>query len=97
MRYELTQVGTLIVTFVVPVLIGASCKEFIKAVAVTASVIFLGNLLYGSLFSGWNGFGSLERNMLEAAATVPLSVLLAAAGFGLRRLWTQLTTGHRPV
>ena len=64
---------------------------------IAASAAFLGNLLYANLFGGWDGFGGLERNMLEAAASVPLSVPLAAAGFGLRRLWTQLMTGHRPV
>lgn len=97
MRYDSVQVWTLIATFVVPVLIGASCKEFMKAVAVTASAVFLGNLLYASLFSGWNGFGGLERNMLDAAASVPLSVPLAAAGFGLRRLWGHVTAGRRPA
>jgi hypothetical protein len=97
MRFDSIQVWTLIAPFVVPVLIGASCKEFVKAVAIAASAAFLGNLLYANLFGGWDGFGGLERNMLEAAGSVPLSVPLAAAGFGLRRLWTQLMTGHRPV
>ena len=94
MRYDSVQILMLAVTFVVPVLIGASCQEFMKAVAVTASAVFLGNLLYGTLFGGWNGFGGLERSMLEAASTVPLSVPLGAAGFGLRRLWLQLSRGH---
>jgi hypothetical protein len=88
------QVWTLVATFVVPVLIGASCRGFMKAVVVTASAVFLGNLLYASLFGGWDGFGNLERNMLAAAATVPVSVPLGAAGFGLRRLWAHLSRGH---
>ena len=66
MRYDSVQIWMLTVTFVVPVLIGASCQEFMKAVAVTASAVFLGNLLYGTLFGGWDGFGGLERSMLEA-------------------------------
>ena len=94
MRYDALQIWMLAATFVVPVLIGASCEEFMKAVAVTASAVFLGNLLYGSLFGGWDGFGSLETRMLASASTVPLSVPLGAAGFGLRRLWLQLSRGH---
>ena len=93
MRYDAVQIGMWAATFVVPVLIGASCDGFMKAVGVTASAVFLGNLLYGSLFGGWDGFGSLESRMLEAASTVPLSVPLGAAGFGLRRLWLRVSRG----
>jgi len=93
MRYDTVQFLMLAATFVVPVLIGASCEEFMKAVAITASAVFLGNLLYGSLFEGWNGFGSLEARMLASASSVPLSVPLGAAGFGLRRLWLHISRG----
>jgi hypothetical protein len=91
MRYDAVQLWMLAATFVVPVLIGASCQEFMKAVAITASAVFLGNLLYGSLFEGWNGFGNLESWLLASASTVPLSVPLGAAGYGLRRLWLHVS------
>ena len=94
MRYDAMQIWMLLGTFVIPVLIGASCEEFTKAVAVTASAVFLGNLLYSALFSGWDGFGSLEARILASASTVPLSVPLGAAGFGLRRMWLQLSRGN---
>ena len=93
MRFDAVQFWMLTATFVLPVLIGASCEEFTKAVAITASVVFLGNLLYASLFGGWDGFGNLESRMLASASTVPLSVPLGAAGFALRRLWIQLSRG----
>jgi hypothetical protein len=69
MRYDAMQIWMLLGTFVIPVLIGASCEEFTKAVAVTASAVFLGNLLYSALFSGWDGFGSLEARILASAST----------------------------
>lgn len=84
----------LVATFVAPVLVGASCGQFMKAVAVTASAVFLGNLLYRVLFVGWNGLGSLESQLLASAAAVPLSVLLGAAGFAVRRLWAYLARRH---
>ena len=93
MRYDAVQIWMLAATFGVPVLIGASCNEFMKAVAITASAVFLGNLLYATLFGGWDGFGTLESRMLASASTVPLSVPLGAAGFGLRRLWLLLSRG----
>ena len=95
MQYDAFQLLMLTTTFVVPVLIGASCGDFMKAVAITASAVFLGNLLYGTLFGGWGGFGSLESSMLASASTVPLSVPLGAAGFGLRRLWLHIGHSHR--
>jgi hypothetical protein len=64
-----------------------------KAVALAASSVFLGNLLFDALFGGWDGFGSLEGRMLASASTVPLSVPLGAAGFGLRRLWLHINRG----
>jgi hypothetical protein len=93
MRYDTLQFWTLIATFVVPVLIGASCEAFMKAVGLTASAVFLGNLLYASLFEGWNGFGSLESRLLASVSSIPLAVLLGAAGFGLRRLWLYISCG----
>ena len=94
MRYDAVQIWMLTATFVVPVLIGASCEEFMKAVAITAGAVFLGNLLFDSLFAGWDGFGSFEGRLLASASTVPLSVPLGAAGFGLRRLWHYVNRGH---
>jgi hypothetical protein len=93
MRYDAVQIWMLTATFVVPVLIGASCEEFMKALAVTAVAMFVGNLLYDSLFGGWDGFGSFEGRLLASAATVPLSVPLGAVGFGLRRLWNYVNRG----
>jgi hypothetical protein len=93
MRYDAVQFWMLTATFVLPVLIGASCEDFMKAVAITASAVFLGNLLYSSLFGGWDGFGSLESRMLASASSVPLSVPLGAAGFGLRRVWLHISRG----
>lgn len=90
MRYDAVQIWMLIGTFVVPVLIGASSDGFMKAVAITASTIFLGNLLYETLFRGWGGFGGMESRILASAATLPLSVPLGVAGFGLRRLWLHI-------
>ena len=93
MRNDTLQFWMLAATFVVPVLIGACCEDFMKAVGITASAVFLGNLLYASLFGGWDGFGSLESRMLASASSVPLSVPLGAAGFGLRRLWLHVSRG----
>ena len=67
MRFDAVQFWMLTATFVLPVLIGASCEEFTKAVAITASVVFLGNLLYASLFGGWDGFGNPESQRLDRA------------------------------
>jgi hypothetical protein len=92
MQYDAFQLWMLILTFVAPVVIGASNDEFMKAVALAASSVFLGNLLSASLFGGWDGFGSLEGRMLASASTVPLSVPLGAAGYALRRLWLHI--GH---
>jgi hypothetical protein len=94
MRYDALQIWMLTITFVAPVLIGASSGEFMKAVALAASSVFLANLLFGTLFGGWDGLGGMESRMLASASTVPLSVPLGAAGFGLRRIWLHISHGH---
>ena len=107
MRYDAVQIWMLTATFVVPVLIGASCEEFMKAVAVTASAVFLGNLLYGTLFGGWDGFGSLEgrhaRERLDRAAVgtpgrgrVRVAALVAAAQPRTRLGLDQAVQRSRP-
>ena len=95
MKYDALQILVFVVTFVLPVLVGASGGDFMKAVALAASSVFLAHLLFGVLFGGWDGSGSLESRMLAAAATVPLSVPLGAAGFAVRRLWLYVNRGPR--
>jgi hypothetical protein len=95
MRYDLYQVAMFAIAFVVPVVLGFGASELFKGMMYGGSAAFLGVLIYSLLFEGWQYGASIQSVLLNNLAVVPLSSLLAASGYMVKRMLAYLRHDQR--
>jgi hypothetical protein len=88
MQHEVLNVMMFAIAFVLPVVLGFGASELFKGMAYGGAAAFLSALLFALLFDGWQGAdsGTLQRALLNSMSVVPLSALLALAGYLFKRL-----------